>query len=126
MKDWIKNISSKAISFNKKNIQLCVHILLDKFDDKFTAHCLEFDITTDGDTQEQALQNAIDCIKDHVEFCIAYDNLDKLLDPAPQEFWNKLLCSKPLKSFPFPIDKFTAPINNPIKEVEAYQVFCHA
>ena len=43
----------------------------------------------------------------HVSFCLAYDNLDKILNPAPQQYWNKyyFYSEKSGKAFKLP-DEF--------------------
>ena len=128
MKNWVKEISKDAIIFNKDHVKINVHILYEKDDDIYNAHCLEFDITTDGKSLEEAEKNIIDCIINHVEFCIEIGNFDKIYHPAPEEYWNKLLCSRPLRRFPFPPPEKTLfpDIDYPIKEIDTYEVRCSA
>jgi len=126
MNNWTSDISAQTIAFNKSQVQFNIHVLIEKEAGVFSAHCLEFDITADGNTLEEALQNIIDCMKNHIEFCIEMGNYDKILDPAPQEYWNKLLISRPLRSFPFPENKLSAGMKNPIKEIDTYEVECCA
>jgi len=126
MNNWTSDISAQASAFNKSQAQFNIHVLIEKEAGVFSAHCLEFDITADGKTLEEALQNIIDCMKNHIEFCIEKGNYDKILDPAPQEYWNKLLFSRPLKNFSFPENRFSPDIKNPIKEIDTYEVECCA
>jgi predicted RNase H-like HicB family nuclease len=126
MNNWISDISAQTIAFNKGQVQFNIHVLIEKEDGVFSAHCLEFDITADGKTLEEALQNIIDCMKNHIEFCIEMGNYDQILNPAPQEYWNKLLMSRPLRSFPFPENKLSAGMKNPIKAIDTYEVECCA
>lgn len=126
MAKWIKDISEKAISFNENEIQITVHVIIEKKDDFYIAHCLEFDITADGYTLDDVQENIVTCIKNHVEFCIEMGNFDKILDPAPPEYWNKLLFSKPLKNFVFPEDNIPPIKKNPIKSIDTYEVACCA
>lgn len=126
MDNWVRRISKDAIVFNKDRVQINVHILFEKDNDIYNAHCLEFDITTDGNTLDEAEHNIIDCIRNHVEFCVEMGNFDKIYDPAPQEYWNKLLYSRQLNHFPFPEKLLSPEINYPIKEVDTYEVECYA
>ncbi len=83
-------------SLSKEKLQpIELHVLIEKEDDLFTAHCLEFDIVSEGNTVKQAEKNIIQAILDHLTFCIAYENMDRIFNPAPKEFWNKFyLCSE--------------------------------
>ena len=126
MDNWVKEISKDTIVFNKDCVKINAHILIEKDFDIFNAHCLEFDITADGNSIDEALNNIVDCIKNHVQFCIEMGNFDKIYDPAPQEYWNKLLSATLLKKFAFPREKFPSDINYPIDEVEPFEVKCRA
>jgi len=126
MDKWVKEISNEAVIFNKGRVKINVHILIEKDIDFYNAHCLEFDITADGNSIDDALNNVVDCIKSHVQFCIEMGIFDKIYDPAPQEYWNKLMCATPLKKFSFPKEKFRSDISYPIDEVETYEAKCRA
>ncbi len=59
--------------------------------DIFIAHCLEFDLVTQGDTREEARANLADLIKTHIQFAIEKDVEDKaLFHPAPHKYWEIL------------------------------------
>lgn len=92
---WIQEAEDKFVSFSEKNVSLSLHVLIESEDELYTAHCLEFDIVSEGNTVSQAGKNIIQAILDHLSFCIAYNNMDKIFNPAPKEYWNKFyLCSE--------------------------------
>jgi hypothetical protein len=127
MENWVKEISQESVKFKNGHIQISVHILFEKQDDVYIAHCLECDITAEGPTIKTAQKNIIDCIKDHVEFCIEMGNIDKIIDRAPKEYWDKLLYSRPLERFKFPAPPDMYPdFGYPIKDVDTFEVECHA
>lgn len=91
---WIQ-AEDRFLDLGEKNISLSLHVLIEREDELYTAHCLEFDIVSEGNTVRQAEKNIIQAILDHLTFCIAYENMDKIFNPAPKEFWNKFfLCSE--------------------------------
>ena len=91
---WIQ-AEDRFLDLGEKNISLSLHVLIEREDELYTAHCLEFDIVSEGNTVKQAENNIIQAILDHLTFCIAYENMDKIFNPAPKEFWNKFyLCSE--------------------------------
>ena len=86
-----KNIK-KVVEFDINIISL--HILIEKEEDLYTAHCLEFDIVSDGKTQKDAINNLTDSIIDHISFCMQMGNLDKIENRAPKEYWDKFYSTK--------------------------------
>ncbi len=91
---WIQ-AEDRFLDLGEKNISLSLHVLIEREDELYTAHCLEFDIVSEGNTVKQAEKNIIQAILDHLTFCIAYENMDRIFNPAPKEFWNKFyLCSE--------------------------------
>jgi len=56
--------------------------------DLFIAHCLEFDLVSQGATLEEARKNLADLIFSHVQFAAEKDIEDKsLFHPAPSKYW---------------------------------------
>ncbi len=91
---WIQ-AEDRFLDLGEKNISLSLHVLIEREDELYTAHCLEFDIVSEGNTVNQAEKNIIQAILDHLTFCIAYENMDRIFNPAPKEFWSKFyLCSE--------------------------------
>jgi predicted RNase H-like HicB family nuclease len=64
-----------------------LHILLYKEENYEIAHCLEFDIVTQGETKKEALQNLIDGIELQVNFAVENNSPEQLYNPAPLECW---------------------------------------
>ena len=100
-KSWIHSAQKNAIKYEQKGVQICVHVLLDREEELFTAHCLEFDIVTDGKTKKEVRKNIINSIVSHVSFCLAMNNESKMMNPAPQEYWNKFYFTYAIKENPF-------------------------
>ena len=102
---WIEKASDNAISFQDKNISIFIHVLIDYEDNFFTAHCLELDIAVDGNSVENAKENCINAIVNHISFCLATENTDKILNPAPKEYWQEYYFgSLHRDKFQFPAD----------------------
>jgi predicted RNase H-like HicB family nuclease len=65
-----------------------INCLQYKDGDIFIAHCLEFDLVAEGDTQEEARKNLADLIKTHIQFASEKDIEEKsLFRPAPPQYW---------------------------------------
>ena len=97
---WIKEAQKNALKFEGDKINIFVHVVIDKDVNLYNAHCLEFDIVVDGKTIKEVKENILEAIINHVTFCIAYDNMDKILNPAPSEYWNKFFFNS--KKYPNP------------------------
>ena len=78
-------------------INISGHFLIKKEEDLITAHCLELDIIGEGKTQNKAIDNLIKSIINHITFCLEYNNLDKIENPAPEEYWKKIKTLKKSK-----------------------------
>ena len=81
-----------------KDRTLWLHILLEKEKDKFIAHCLEFDIVTEGSSLEDAEESIIDAINEYITYAIENNLLNQIYRPAPKEIWEKILYAIPLKT----------------------------
>lgn len=55
----------------------------DKESGEYLAHCLELDLMTSGQTQQEAAQNLLDVVATQIQFAIDNDNMQNLLHPAP-------------------------------------------
>ncbi|MFQ6054779.1 MAG: type II toxin-antitoxin system HicB family antitoxin [Methanosarcinales archaeon] len=73
-----------------KNEVFHLDVIIEAEDDLFTAHCLQFDIVSDGRTIEEAKEMIIDAILEYLTFAIENDLLDEVYKPAPIEYWQKL------------------------------------
>ncbi len=91
---WIKDAYENAVRITENGILVNVHVIIEKDDDLYSAHCLEFDLVGEGDTIEAAQESILDNIKNHISFAISKGLFEKIIDPAPPEYWNKLLKSR--------------------------------
>ena len=88
LSSWIKKSMENALNVVDKDIiELSIHVLGYREGDLYVAHCLEFDIVSDGKTKEEASQNCIECVQYHIEFCIEKGSLENATNPAPREYW---------------------------------------
>lgn len=62
---------------------------------KYVAHCLEFDVVAVARTRPQAITLLKELISDLWKEAASDGTLDYVFNPAPQEFWRKLLRAKP-------------------------------
>jgi hypothetical protein len=93
IKKWTKD---NCIDFNENTICFDLHVLIERNDDIFTAHCLEFDIVADEETEKEGGDNLIISIGNHITFCIENKRLDKIIRHAPKEYWDKFyFCTGP-------------------------------
>ncbi|MEA3359310.1 MAG: type II toxin-antitoxin system HicB family antitoxin [Thermodesulfobacteriota bacterium] len=72
-------------------------VLIEKQEDRYTAHCLQFDLATEGNTIEEAEEMIIDAIFEYVTFAAEHNLIHKMFRPAPTDDWQKLSTSKPMK-----------------------------
>ena len=78
-------IGGKKIHSKGEAILSCLEY---KDGDLYIAHCLEFDLVAQGNSQEEAHNNLADLIKSHIQFAVEKDIEGKsLFRPAPQEYW---------------------------------------
>ncbi|MBU1262211.1 MAG: hypothetical protein KKG06_04350 [Bacteroidetes bacterium] len=101
-------------------------VLIEKENNHYTAHCLQFDLVADGKTKESAKKNIMDVIVEYI--CFAYrNNWEKFVfKPAPQEYWEKLCCSRP--ESPERIERKIkgVPLKRLIEEVDFNRVVTYA
>ncbi len=51
----------------------------------FTAHCVEFDIVGEGDTEQEAIESAFGLLDEYVECALELDEVEQLVPPAPAQ-----------------------------------------
>lgn len=91
---WIEDAYENSIQITKNGIIIKAHVIIEKDADIYSAHCLEFDLVGEGDTLEMAENSIINNIVNYVTFAISKGLFDKIINPAPPEYWNKMLHSK--------------------------------
>lgn len=105
--NWFEESKQNAYKFNDDGVvEFYLHILIEKNDDLFTAHCLEFDLVADASTLKQAQQDIVDVCKEHIVHCFDNKHLEHLLDFAPEEYWRQFYdCSNKEKQLQRPYQK---------------------
>ena len=76
-------------------------VLIEKEGGRYTAHCLQFDLVTEGNTIKEAEEMIIDAIFEYVTFATENNLLHEMFRPAPKDEWQKLSTSKPMKHITF-------------------------
>lgn len=88
LSSWIKKSTENAVKIVDKDIiELSIHVLGYREDDLYVAHCLEFDIVSDGKTEQEACQNCIECVQHYIEFCVDEGSFENAINSAPREYW---------------------------------------
>lgn len=78
----------KALTGSIENLpSLRLHILLTKEDDVIVARCLDFSVSSHGNSETEALKSLSDSIRDYLSHAIEHDALDEIIDPDEDEFW---------------------------------------
>lgn len=129
----IEKARENAIKFTKESVNIYVHVLIYREEELYLAHCLEFDVVAEGYTEKEAKKYIEMAIVDHVVFCIGKGNIDKIMNPAPGEYWNSFFFESKAKEkpFKFPKDykygKYRLPfLSNIIKGIEYGEGLVHA
>lgn len=115
--EWTERIQEKLDKLQERKIEFMLHVLLEKEADLYTAHCLEFDIVTDGNSEKDVKKEIIDAIFNHITFCIEYNNIDKIYNPAPGEYWNKFFMASNQTTKKPPSLKSGNPVEKLLKDV---------
>ena len=76
-------------------------VLIEKEGGRYTAHCLQFDLVTEGNTIKEAEEMIIDAIFEYVTFATENNIIHEMFRPAPKDEWQKLSTSKPMKHITF-------------------------
>ena len=64
---------------------------------KFVVHCLELDVVAVGDTRPAAIDLLKQLIEDLIAASIEDGTYEKILRPAPPEYWRMLARAKPYR-----------------------------
>ena len=72
-------------------------VLIEKQTNCYTAHCLQLDLVTDGDTKVEAEAMIVDAISEQITFAIENNLIDYLFQPTSPAEWRKLLYSNHIK-----------------------------
>lgn len=72
-----------------KSFRIPLRVVFYREDDRWVAHCLEFDLCGDGESQSKALLSLSDAIGIQLQESIEHKNLRNLLSPAPSDIQEK-------------------------------------
>jgi predicted RNase H-like HicB family nuclease len=64
-----------------------LHILFTEEDDVVVVRCLDFSISSHGQTIEEAKESINDAIIEYIEYAITNKSIDNLFDPDLKEYW---------------------------------------
>jgi hypothetical protein len=64
-----------------------LHVLLTKEDDVVVARCLDFTVSSHGETQKTALKSLADSIKEYVLTALENNAINTIVDPAHSKYW---------------------------------------
>jgi predicted RNase H-like HicB family nuclease len=70
-----------------QSLRVPIRVVFYRDEDAWIAHCLEFDLLGDGETQEQALEMLSDAIRIQVEATVDFGNPANLFSPADGRFF---------------------------------------
>lgn len=88
-----------ALTGSIKSIHnLHLHILLTAEDDVVVARCLDFSVSSRGESKEDALAALSDSIKDYFDYALKRGALNEIIDPEEDMLWE--IYRKGNKSFP--------------------------
>lgn len=66
-----------------------IRIVFYREEGRCIAHCLEFDLLGDGTNKREAAKSLGEAIAIQVEQTVRSGNVKNLINPAPQEYWQK-------------------------------------
>jgi predicted RNase H-like HicB family nuclease len=70
---------------------LTVHVLFYREEDRYVAHCLEFDLVAQGESIKDSYKNLLDAIELQTDYASETHNFENLINPAPTEYWRMLV-----------------------------------
>lgn len=89
--EWKNNTIRNALNKKPDGFSFNVHILLFHDDELniYIAHALEYDIIAENKSQNGALNDLKDLFEAQVTFAVERGNIEGIVDPAPDEYWEK-------------------------------------
>jgi hypothetical protein len=89
----------------KRPPSISVRVLLSRDDNRWVAHCLEFDLLGDGSTKVEAIRQLWQAIGIQVEESKRLNNRANLFNPAPPIYWERFARGREVR----PGDNFEVP-----------------
>jgi predicted RNase H-like HicB family nuclease len=74
----------------RKHVRTTLDVLMSQEEGKFYAHCLAFDLLSEGKTEQQAKKNLAEMIFEHIRFFVEKSMEPFIFHPAPMKYWNIL------------------------------------
>ena len=74
----------------RKHIHATLDVLMSREKGKFYAHCLAFDLLSEGKTEQEAKKHLAEMIFEHIKFFVEKNMEPFILRPAPMKYWNIL------------------------------------
>lgn len=72
-----------------------LRVIIYKEDNDFVAHCLEMDIMGTGGNPGIAIEEMKRLVEAQIFYCVDKHIEDTIINPAPPEYWRRLLHAKP-------------------------------
>ena len=64
-----------------------LHVLFTEEDEVIVARCLDFTVSSHGESESKALQSLAEAIKEYILTAIERDALETIIDPAHRKYW---------------------------------------
>lgn len=77
-----------------KAIRISLRVVFYYEQDRWIAHCLEFDLMGDGDTQPEALECLSEAISLQIDASLVHNNPENLFTPAEGKFFHRFAQGK--------------------------------
>jgi len=65
-----------------------LHILITREDEVYVARCLDFTVSSHGDSEKEALESVKLSIVEYVRHAIENRITAQMIDPAPERYWS--------------------------------------
>ncbi len=65
-----------------------LHLLFTEEDDVIVVRCLDFSISSHGETVEEALKSINSSLIDYIKYNLEHSDIDSLFDPDLKEYWD--------------------------------------
>lgn len=74
----------------KKEFHWNVTVIIEKKDNLYIAHCLEFDLVTQAKILKESKEMIVDAIYEYLTYAVEHNLQGQVFRPAPSEYWTKI------------------------------------
>lgn len=74
----------------RKHVHATLDVLMSQEEGKFYAHCLAFDLLSEGGTEQEAKKNLAEMIFEHIRYFVEKNMEPFIFHPAPMKYWTLL------------------------------------